>query len=75
LECPKDLSIEGNELLDKDKFIKKLKDNNMKFPIIIKYISEESSIKYIIIIIFDEKHFENVIKEIQKVKIQLIENA
>jgi hypothetical protein len=66
LECPKDLSIEGNELLDKDKFIKKLNDNNMKFPIIIKYTSEESSFKHLITIIFDEKNFENAIKEITK---------
>ena len=66
LECPKDLSIEGNELLDKDKFIKKLKDNNMNFPIIIKYTSEESSFKHLITVIFNEKYFENTIKEISK---------
>ncbi len=42
LECSKDFSIEGNELLDKDKFIKKLKDNKMDFPNIIKYRSKES---------------------------------
>ena len=66
LECSKDFSIEGNELLDRDKFINKLKDNNMNFPIIIKYTSEESSFKHLITIIFDEKHFENAIKEISK---------
>ncbi len=66
LEYPNNIQIEGNELLNKEKLINKLKENNISFPIIIKYTSKLSLFKHLISIIFNEENFEESIKEISK---------